>query len=207
MAGLLASPPPVEQEVDSIDTAEQALRELSWLVYAQATLKAEAEAEIATINERFAENIRPHAERQKQLEENLLKWADKHRDTLLTGRKKSVELRNGKFRWRDGKDSVTRQDGVEAKDAKTLAGELPLPCGVRVDAGEELIVGLQKLVDKIDYFGAISVAVSINTTAATKARKLKQVTDADLEAIGHQFNCGEEYVTVEPAEFVREGQK
>jgi phage host-nuclease inhibitor protein Gam len=214
----LADLPRPEQRLDvrprikSIEDAELALREVAWANALQAAVLAEAERLISAINDEASrvatievgEETVPLANRKQALEAELLRWADANRATLCPGRKKSVDLRNGRLRWRDGKDSVKRLEDVTAKEAKEMIGDLPIGEEITIEAGP-LVVGLQRILDAVGFHGAITVGVDVNKTAATAAYKLKQITAEQLDAIGHEFAAGEEYISVEPAEFVRAG--
>lgn len=198
--------------IKSIEEAELALREVAWCLAVRQAVKAAAEQLLAEINEAavkaatysVGEESVPVVDRQAVLEAELLRWGDANRATLCAGRKKSIDLRNGRLRWRDGKDSISRLDDVAAKEAKAMVGELEIAEEITVEPGP-LAACLQRIVDAVEYHGAISVAVDVNKTAGTAAYKLKQITAEQLEAIGHEFAPGEEYISVEPAEFVRSG--
>lgn len=214
----LANLPRPEQRLDvrprikSIEDAELALREVAWANAVAAAVLAEAERLIAAINDEASrvatievgEETVPLANRKQVLEAELLRWADANRATLCPGRKKSVDLRNGRLRWRDGKDSVKRAKDVEAKEAKALILDLSIDEQIEIEAGP-LIACLQRVVDGLGLCGAICIGVDVNKTAATAAFKAKQITAEQLDQIGHEFAKGEEYISVEPAEFVRAG--
>lgn len=214
----LADLPRPEQRLDvrprikSIEDAELALREISWAKTLRTAVLAAAEQLISAINDEVSqaatfahgEERVPLTDRTQVLEAELLRWADANRATLCPGRKKSVDLRNGRIRWRDGKDAVKRAEGVEAKEAKALILDLSIDEQIEIEAGP-LIACLQRVVDALGLCGAISVGVDVNKTAATAAFKAKQITAEQLDAIGHEFAAGEEYISVEPAEFVRAG--
>ena len=201
----------IKPNIRSAEHAELALREVAWCEATTTAIAAKAGEIISDVQEAIkkaatytqgGEQV-SIAERRQQIEAELLRWAEEHRATLCPGRKKSVELTHGRIRWRDGKDSVKRSEEVEAKEAKALIGELLID-ELSIEAGP-LVACLQRIVDAAGFAGAISVAVDVNKTAATAAYKLKQITAEQLEAIGYEFAAGEEYISVEPAEFVRAG--
>lgn len=202
----------VKPNIRSIEHAELALREIAWCAAVTAAIEAKGNQLIADIQtaikvaatyEQGGERV-PVSDRRAALEAEVLRWAEENRATLCPGRKKSVDLTHGRLRWRDGKDSVKRSEGVEAKEAKALIAELLIDEQITIEAGP-LIACLQRIVDAVGFAGVISVGVDVNKTAATAAFKLKQVTSEQLDQIGHEFAAGEEYVSVEPAEFVRNG--
>ena len=202
----------IKPRIKSLDDAELALREVAWCKAVTAAVLAKAEELLSGINEavrsatsyQVGEESVPVADRRAVLEAELLKWGDTNRETLCPGRKKSVDLRNGRLRWRDGKDTIQRSEGLTAKEAKSLVGELEITEEITVEPGP-LAACVQRIIDAVDYHGAISVGLDVNKTSAVAGFKLKQITAEQLEAIGHEFSPGEEYISVEPAEFVRQG--
>lgn len=202
----------IKPKISSIDDAETALREISWCAAVSAAIAAKAEELLTEINElarkaatySVGEEQVPVADRRKILEAELLRWGDANRAKLCPGRKKSAEFRNGKLKWREGKDSVKLLEDLAAKEAKQLVADLPITEDITVEAGP-LAACLQKIVDAVNMHGAVGVTFAVNKTDATKAYQLKQITAEQLEAIGHEFDAGEEYISVEPAEFVRAG--
>jgi hypothetical protein len=202
----------IRPNIRSVEQAELALREIAWCAAVTAAIEAKAGELIGTIQDaakkaasytQGGEQV-PVADRRAALEAELMRWAEENRATLCPGRKKSVDLTHGRIRWRDGKDSVSRLEGVAAKGAKEMIGELPIGEDLTIEAGP-LIACLQRILDAVDFHGAITVGVDVNKSAATAAYKLKQITGEQLDQIGHEFAAGEEYVSVEPAEFVRAG--
>lgn len=201
----------IKPNIRSIEQAELALREVAWCAAVTAAITAKAGELIAAIQDATKRaaayeqggELVPVAERRQLLDAELLRWAEENRATLCPGRKKSVDFTHGRIRWRDGKDAVKRSEDVEAKKAKAMIGELPIE-DMAIEAGP-LVACLQRIVDAAGFAGAITVGLDVNKTAATSAYKLKQITAEQLEAIGHEFAAGEEYISVEPAEFVRAG--
>lgn len=202
----------IKPNVRTAEHAEIALREVAWCAAVTAAVTGRANeligqiqdaAKLAASYTQGNESV-PVAERRQQIEAELMRWADDNRATLCPRRKKSVDLTHGRIRWRDGKDSVRRAEGVEAKEAKSLIAELPIAEEISIEPGP-LVALLQRVVDAVGFAGAITVGVDVNKTAATAAYKLKQITAEQLDQIGHEFAAGEEYIAVEPVEFVRDG--
>ena len=56
--------------------------------------------EIAAIKTRYEEQARPYAEQIKALSQGVQTWCEAHRDELLTGKSKTVNLASGEVKWR-----------------------------------------------------------------------------------------------------------
>lgn len=225
-----ASPRPTERHgikpvVKDSEDAERAGLEISWCNELQESIAAISAAAVKEITELAAaalfydeagERV-PIKQRRTELEEPVFKWAEKKRGTLCPGKKKSVKLRHMDIKWRDGKDSVDRLEGVEAKDVKEKLAELTIgerheSATIIVDGGDEidlmawpLAACVHKLLGLFGYCGAITLTPDVNRTAALDAYKLKEITAEDLAAIDHEFKRGEETITILPAKYLREG--
>lgn len=192
----------IRPRIKSTDDAELALRELSWCAAVQAAVTEQAQQLIGAIQDaakhaavfQSGEESVPIADRRAALEAELLRWADANRITLCPGKKKSVALTHGTIKWRDGKDSVEYAEGWTQKAAIKVVGN---------ESG--LLAKIEALVDKLDWFGVFEAKLSVNRTNACKARNKQQLSDERLSEVGLEFREGEEYITVEPAEFVRSG--
>lgn len=187
--------------ITCVDDAELALMELAWCNAVEQNCKLNVEQRMREMNEEMESltssalgdgtTLSKHRER---LETAVLTWADKNRKQLCQGVKKSVELRNGTLKWRTAKDAVDWIEGYAQKDAVEKVGN---------EGG--LIARLEALISKLDWFGIFTVKLAVNKSAAVKAVQKKQVSEERLEEIGLKFVTGEEYVTLEPAEFSRIG--
>lgn len=192
----------VKPKISSIEDAELALREIAWCQAVSEAVAAAAEELLRSLNElakqaasfEFAGESVPVADRRAVLEKELLRWGDANRETLCQGKKKSVDLRNGRIRWRDGKDAVDYCDDCSQKTAVEAIGN---------QSG--LLARIEAIVDEIAWFGVFQAKLTVNKTNAVKARQKGQLTDEQLAEVGLQFLPGAEYVSVEPSEFVRAG--
>jgi phage host-nuclease inhibitor protein Gam len=193
----------IKPQIESIEDAELALHEIAWCNAVQAAIRAKLEETMAELNEiatreaayDVGEERVPIGDRRKILEAELLRWGDEHRTEICQGKKKSAEFRNGKLKWRDAKDAVDYLEGESQKSAIEAVGN---------ESG--LLAKIEKLVDAIGWHGVFQAKLSVNKTNAVKARQKQQLTDEQLADIGLEFKAGEEYISVEPAEFVRSGQ-
>ena len=70
--------------------------------------------EIAAIKTRYEEQARPYAEQIKALSQGVQTWCEAHRDELLTGKSKTVNLASGEVKWR------TRPPRVSVRNAEAL---------------------------------------------------------------------------------------
>jgi phage host-nuclease inhibitor protein Gam len=194
----------LEPTVTDCETAELALREVAALRVNNAELKAAYEVRLAALNEEakaatmtIVDGIeQPLSERAKELEQAVLDWADENRSTLCDGKSKTVELRGGTLSWRKKADAVTF---LPDWDEKQAVAKLWKKGSLRpmLDA---------VLLKVLNLFGAVTIQLKIDRTAAKKAVQAGQLKKNRLRSIGLEFVEGEEYVSVTVAEFTRAGQ-
>lgn len=192
----------IKPKIKTDEEAETALREIAWCQAVTSAIAAKTAELLNEINElatkvatfTVGEEQVPIADRRKVLEEAFFKFAEANRSRLCPGKKKSVEFRNGSCKWRYAKDAVDFLDDWSQRLAIEAVGN---------ESG--LLAKIEELVDAIGWHGVFVAKLSVNKTNAVKARQKQQLTDDELAEVGLEFKPGEEYITVEPAEFVRPG--
>lgn len=105
---------------DDVAAAAQ-LRLVGEIARARADIRAAAETEIATVQERLAVDDAPLKAQEADLVAGLEIWASVHRDRLTAGRSKTIRLATGVLAWRARPPRVSVARGAQQAVIAALA--------------------------------------------------------------------------------------
>jgi len=190
--------------IDNVEAAELALLELASVVAAHDAVKAKFDAKLREVNEaarKAAEVTIDGAEtslheRERLLEATLLTWADEHREELCANGK-TARLRNGVFSWRFKGACVVVDD---AKDSGDIIAKIWQINGLR----QTVNAVLEKC---LNAFGAVTLQLKLDRTAAKKAYDGGNLDAAALKRLGLRYQDRIEYVSVELSDIRKDGHE
>jgi phage host-nuclease inhibitor protein Gam len=186
--------------IKTIEDLDQALCRLGELNATEAAITAELDNELAQVRERFADEFylptgpdesRLLSELRAEAQAAIKQYCEEHRDELLTGKVKSVQLTHGTIGWHDGKASIVELPLDEKAKAKGVLAKC-------LQAVASVVESLTHKIGKLPILDALRVKVEWDKVAIMKAVNANQISPAALKKAGLSLKEAGESFFAEP---------
>lgn len=189
----LEAPVSTVREIESVEDLDAALAALGEMEAQEAKANADLDLALTKVRESFQdrylvtlddEENAPLVTVRGHLKASVERYCETHRKQLLTGDKKSVNLKHGTIGWTKEKDSVELIEQLPAEGGE----EQPKKTNVVLDFAHGIAVkalnGIKKLFTRFPLLDVISVKIYWDKSQVLKKVNDKQITDKQLEAAG-----------------------